>query len=444
MTAEARWTFEQALAWLLELRPSGIRLGLERVREALHRLGDPHRDLRAVTIAGTNGKGSTAAFLASIAQTAGHRVGLYTSPHLVDITERIRVGGLHILPSEFAAWAGRIRDVVEGADGEDPVPLTFFEALTVMALGYFAEREVDLVILEVGLGGRLDATAVVPPLVSVITPIGLDHQQFLGDSLEDICAEKAGIIQEGSTLVTNVARPLFRSVVGPRAYALRSPIRRARVDFRYRWLHRGFRYRGWLHRIGPVKLRIAGRHQAHNAALACAAAESLADHGFQFKAVHLAEGLLRARHPGRLDRHEPWVDASGRRWPAILLDGAHNPMGAESLAGEVENLLPERPRVLLFSARYDKDVAGIVAPLGPLVDAVVVTTLPDMPPPPLEPLSKLSRDHRVHLEVEPHLPAALEQARRLAAPEGGLLIAGSLYLLGDVIPLLPRHQPTAH
>jgi folylpolyglutamate synthase/dihydrofolate synthase len=301
-------------------------------------------------------------------------VGLYTSPHLVDVTERIRVGGTPILPAELARWAARLKVVVDGADGDAPVPLTYFEALTVLALCYFVEREVDLAVLEVGLGGRLDATSVVPPKVAVITPIGLDHQAFLGHSLEAICGEKAGIIKPGATVVTNVAKRLFRTVVGPRAFDLRSPIRRAHVDFQYRWLHDGFRYRGWLHRLGPVRLGLAGRYQAQNAALACAAAESLQAYGFRFRAPQIAEGLHRARHPGRLERRAPCRDQSGRQWPAMLLDGSHNPMGAAVLARELLRALPETPRTLLFTARYDKDAAGILRPLARHLDALVVTT----------------------------------------------------------------------
>jgi dihydrofolate synthase/folylpolyglutamate synthase len=440
---QAGWTAAQAHAWLVTLQPRGIQLGLERVEAALARLGSPHKRLVAVTIAGTNGKGSTAVFLSAIAHAAGYRVGLYTSPHLVDVTERIRVGGTPILPAELARWAARLKVVVDGADGDAPVPLTYFEALTVLALCYFVEREVDLAVLEVGLGGRLDATSVVPPKVAVITPIGLDHQAFLGHSLEAICGEKAGIIKPGATVVTNVAKRLFRTVVGPRAFDLRSPIRRAHVDFQYRWLHDGFRYRGWLHRLGPVRLGLAGRYQAQNAALACAAAESLQAYGFRFRAPQIAEGLHRARHPGRLERRAPCRDQSGRQWPAMLLDGSHNPMGAAVLARELLRALPETPRTLLFTARYDKDAAGILRPLARHLDALVVTTLPDQPPPPLAPLAALARQHGVHLEIEPHIPSALEEARRLATPAGGLLIAGSLYLLGEVMPLLPQAKRTA-
>lgn len=434
-------TLDAAYAWLRTLVPRGIQLGLERVEAALTRLGSPQRGMPAVTIAGTNGKGSTAAFLASMAHTAGYRVGLYTSPHLVSVTERIQVGGTPILPFELSDWAERVRAIVDGSDGESPVPLTFFEALTVMAIGYFAAREVDLAVLEVGLGGRLDATRAVPPLVSVLTPIGLDHQAYLGSTLEAICAEKAGILRRGGTVVSGVAPELFRAVVGPRAFDLRCPIRRSGVDFVHRWLHRGFRYRGWIHRAGPVRLGLRGLHQGDNAALACAAAESLCAHGFHFKPYHMAEGLQRARHPGRLERREPQVDADGRSWPAILLDGAHNPMGARALARHIPLFLSERPRVLLFGAREDKDHATMLDALLPHVDEVVLTATAETPLASPELLAALLHRRITRVTVEPSLPRALTHARACATPTGGLLVTGSLYLLGELIPLLPAPQP---
>ncbi len=329
--------------WLLNLQPSGIQLGLDRIRAALVRLGSPHERLAAVTIAGTNGKGSTAVFTSQIAHAAGYRVGLYTSPHLLDVTERIRIGNIPILPSDVVRLADRVRAVVDGRDGGPPIHLTYFEALTAIALLYFVEREVDLAVLEVGLGGRHDATAVVPPLVSILTTIGFDHEEHLGHDLESICREKAGIISKRSTVVTGVRPRLFKSVVGPRAFDLRCPIRRAGVDFVWQWLGSGFRYRGWIHRVGPIRLGLPGIHQGHNAALACAAIESLAAKGFAFKPVHMFEGLQRARHPGRLERREGRVDPLGRCWPAMLLDGAHNPPRDVAVGQAVERVSPGAP-----------------------------------------------------------------------------------------------------
>ena len=431
-----------AYHWLTSLKPLGIRLGLDRVQRALEALGSPHDRLRAVTIAGTNGKGSTAAFLASAVHQAGYRVGLYTSPHLVSVTERIRVGGTAILAHELARWAAEVRRVVEGGPGRAGIPLTFFEALTVMAIAYFAEREVDLAILEVGMGGRLDATAVVPPLVTVVTPIAMDHQAYLGDSLEAICSEKAGIMRPQVPLVTAETGALFRTVLGPRAYMLRAATRRVGVDFVYRWLPQGFRYRGWMHRLGPVRLGLRGVHQGLNASLACATAEVLCDNGFHLKAAAVAEGLQRARHPGRLDYREPRLDGRGRAWPALLLDGAHNVAAARVLAPQVPAFLEERPRVMLFAARDDKDAEAMLDELLPVVDEVILTTveggqigLPKL-------ARRLARSSEVPLTFEPDPGVALELARRHAGPDGGVLVTGSLYLVGDILPRIPApHMP---
>lgn len=425
---------ESAWQWLTSLSPRGIMLGLERVEAALHRLGDPHKALVAVTIAGTNGKGSTAAFLASILHTAGYRTGLYTSPHLVSVTERIRIGGHKILPSDFARWADIVRCAVEQPPA---IPLTLFETLTVMALGYFRERQVDVVVLEVGLGGRLDATNVVDAKVAVLTPVGLDHQDLLGPTKRDICREKVAILKPQATLVCQVTPTLWRDVVGPYAFAMRSPARRAGVDFVHSFHEDGFRFRGAQYRFGNVTLGLRGVHQGGNAALACAAAEALGTVGFHFSPLHLAEGLYRARHRGRLERLEP-VERGGET-PAILLDGAHNPMGARVLARHVDEFLPERPRVMLYGVNPDKDVGPMLKALAPLADAVVLTHSSARPVADFTPFeARARRATRAPVVAIADRLRALETALSLAGPTGGVLVTGSLYLLGDLIPHLPE------
>jgi len=418
-----------AWGWLTSLAPRGIQLGLERVHAALHRLGDPHKSLTAVTVAGTNGKGSTASFLASILHTAGYRTGLYTSPHLVSVTERIRIGGHTILPSDFAHWATVVRTAIEQ---HPAIPLTLFETLTVMALGYFHERQVDVVVLEVGLGGRLDATNAVDAKVAVLTPVGLDHQDLLGPTMLDICREKVAVAKAGATLISAVTPRLWREVVGPHCFANRVIARRAGVDFVHTFHEDGFRFRGPDHKVGSVTLGLRGVHQGLNAALACAAAESLGQHGFHITALHLAEGLYRARHRGRLERIEPGEH------PAFLIDGAHNPMGARVLGKHLEAFLPERPRVLLFGVNPDKEVAKVMKPLAPWADAIVLTQSQARPVADFAPfLRTASRLTRAPVMVVADNHRALEVATGLAGPEGGVCLTGSLYLIGDLLPLLP-------
>jgi len=436
MQSDAR-AFDAALEWLASLTARGIVLGLERVEAALARLGDPHDGMPAVTVAGTNGKGSTCAFLASIIHAAGYRVGLYTSPHLVSVTERIRIGGHTILPSDFARWVGVVRTAIEH---EPAIPLTQFEVLTVMALGYFRERQVDIAVLEVGLGGRLDATNVVPAKVAVLTPIGLDHQEILGNTKRLIAAEKVAILKPGGTLVCGIAPSLWRDVVGPYAFNLRASARRAGVDFVGSFEEDGFRYRGASHRLGAVTLGIRGVHQGLNASLACAAAEALGGMGFHLKAHHLAEGLYRARHRARLERIDAPTTLS---WPAMLIDGAHNPMGARVLARHVEAYLPERPRVMLYGVNPDKDVRAMLAVLTPKVDAVVLTQSTFKPVPDfaryVSLVQRIAKRNNMRTVVlaRPDTREALATATTIAGPEGGLLLTGSLYLIGDMLPLLP-------
>jgi dihydrofolate synthase / folylpolyglutamate synthase len=430
--------FRSSIDWLVQLKPHGIQLGLDRVEEVLSRLGNPQKSYRVVTVAGTNGKGSTAKFLGSILSTAGYRTGIYTSPHLVDIRERICLGSMMIGPEDLVKWVHRLQEVMSHPTD---IHLTFFEALTVIALGYFSERDVEVAVLEVGLGGRLDATAAAKADVAVITGIGLDHQDFLGDTLEAICGEKAGIITEGSTVVTNVQDNLFRSVIGPIAFEKRCPIRRLGVDFLYEWIEDlGFRYRGWINRLGPVILGLEGSHQGDNASLACAAAESLASMGFHFRPVDVAEGLLRARHPGRLERREAFTCDKGRMWPTFLLDGAHNPAAASVLVDHLDEHLPERPRVMLFGAKKGKNHLEMLSELGPHVDCVILTTAsegreftPDC--------IREARNLLPEVLFEPDLVRAIELATDMAHPRGGVLLTGSLYLVGDVMGYLPKAHP---
>jgi dihydrofolate synthase/folylpolyglutamate synthase len=433
-----------ARAWLDSLAPRGIQLGLGRVHAALARLGDPHRGLRAVTIAGTNGKGSTAAFVEAIARAAGLRTALYTSPHLVTVHERFRVDGHPIPERDFCRWADRVREAISGPD---PIPLTQFEALTVMAFGWFRERAVDLAVLEIGLGGRLDAVNAADPLVAVLTSVARDHEAILGPTLADIAREKVAIARPDRPLITGVSGPLWRRVVGPHAFEIRAHPRRLGVDFVHTCIEDddGFRYRGWRHTVGPVRLSLLGTHQRSNAALACAAIEALIDTGaFPIRAHHIAEGLQRAVHRGRMERIPASIGADGRPWPHLLLDGAHNPAGARALAPQIAAVLPEGPKVLLFGVNPEKKVLTMLRALAPAVQAIVLTC------PSARPGAELGRfGRRIAVAgrpvlVEPTPIAALEEARNLAVRRGAsLVIAGSLYLLGDLIPWLPGPDGTA-
>ena len=434
--------------WLETLAPRGIQLGLERVRAALERLGSPHACLPCIVVAGTNGKGSTAAFIEAILRASGRRTALYTSPHLVSIHERFRIDGHAIDDAELWRQVAAVRAAIETPD--DPIPLTHFEVLTVVAFRWFVAMAVDIAVLEIGLGGRLDAVNVASPLVSVLTSVSYDHQNVLGHRLVDIAREKIAVARADRPLVTAVPPFLWRRVVGPYCRDLRAHPRRLGVDF----VHESpeddedaFRYRGWHHRVGPLRLALRGAHQHENAALACAAVESLIDAtGWAIRAHHFAEGLMRAVHRGRLEFLAPSIGADGRPWPAILMDGAHNIGGVRALAPQIPRQLPQGPVVLLFGVNPDKRPVAMARALEPQVDAIVLTSPSARPGADLARVaSRLPRQGKP-IFVEPRPLAALEEARALAIARGAsLCIAGSLYLLGDLIPWLPgpNGQPAA-
>ena len=403
-----------SIALLSDLEQFGTRLGLAGVRSLLSRLGHPERRLDVVLVAGTNGKGSTAALLSSVASAAGYRTGLYTSPHLESVRERIRVDGVAIDRDRLQGVLAAVLDAAEGSS-------TYFEVLTAAALVEFAEREVELAVLEVGLGGRLDATNVCDPVLSLITEIGLDHQEHLGSSTAEIAAEKAGVLRADVPGLARVSDPEARASLERRARELGTEMRF--VDESARSLGResvelelGCRYR--------LQSSLVGRHQLGNVALAVAAAESLGDLGWsKIDRVAIERGVSGSRWPGRLE----WVEAGSGR---VLLDGAHNPDAAEALASHLREFVGDY--TLVFGALGDKDVEGMLAPLARSAAQVVLTRVRS--PRAVEPV-----------ELEVLVPGAAEVVARpidavLRALESALpvVVCGSLYLVGEVRSELRR------
>lgn len=398
-------TYEDALAELYALTPRGIEPGLERVREALRRAGDPQRALRVVHVAGTNGKGSVSAMVATGLAAAGQRVALYTSPHLASLTERMRVlGGEAVEQDDVARTWASLHEALFGAGAPR---VTFFEALTVLALALFREREVELAVLEVGLGGRLDATNVIErPLACAITRIGLDHQYLLGDDLAAIATEKAGILRAGVPAVIGPQRPEAEVVLEEIAQRVGAPI----VP---------------LAPLGELHPRLRGAHQQENARIAATVLSVLGERGVP---TDVRAALEDVEWPGRLERVG-----------AFLLDAAHNEDGAASLAAFLASE-PRRRRVLLFGAMADKDWRAMLATLRPHVDALVFAA---------PPLSRAERPENLAAAFggEPALSVerAIERARELAG-DGEVIVAGSIYLMGEVrarLLGLPRDPPIA-
>jgi dihydrofolate synthase / folylpolyglutamate synthase len=389
--------------YLDALQPLAMRFGLERMHRALAALGRPDRDLRVLHVGGTNGKGSTCAMAAAALEAAGHRVGLYTSPHLSRFHERIRVGGQAISDGDLSARVEEIRRACPwhegGADGDR---LTYFEFATLAGLLHFARERVDVAVVEVGLGGRFDATTAVTPLVTVVTRVGMDHMQLLGDRLEDIAREKAGIFKAGVPAVVAHAQP-------PEALAaLREEAARRGAPFHVAPA-------SW---DGPVALR--GPHQLGNAALAAAALRLLDGAGVPVPGPCIAEGIARARWPGRLE------ELGG-----VVLDGAHNPDGAAALAAALRALYPGRPVELVFGVLADKDHAGMMAALAGSARRVHLVA-PDSPRA-RDPGSYRELARRSFPEVHQHrdLAEALACARGAAGDGALVCVAGSLYLVGE-------------
>jgi dihydrofolate synthase/folylpolyglutamate synthase len=395
--------------YLATLQPLAMRFGLERMERALDALGHPERRAPVLLVGGTNGKGSTCAMAAAALGAAGHRVGLYTSPHLVRFNERIAVGGREIDDLALAARVAEVRRVCPWHDGGAAEErLTYFEFATLVALSHFARERVGVAVLEVGLGGRFDATNAVQPAVTAIARIALDHTELLGDTLAAIAREKAGIFREGVAAVSHGEQP-------PEALAaLREEAARREAPFHVA-------AQAWTGSLG-----LAGPHQRGNAALAAAALARLAEAGVPVPPSAIAEGLAAARWPGRLE-------ALG----GVLLDGAHNPDGAAALAAALRALHPGRPVELVFGVLGDKDGEGMLAALAPAVRRLHLVRPPSPRARSVESTAALAA--ALGIVADAHggdLAGAIACARAAAGTEGIPVVAGSLYLVGAARALL--------
>lgn len=421
---------------------------LDHMRVLLGAMHHPERKFPSVLIAGTNGKGSTAATLASILRASGVKTGMYTSPHLLRINERIRIDGRNIGDDDFAALHSDVDRIAEGLVGKRELPWhpSFFEMMTAIAFAYFARERVDIAVLEVGMGGRLDATNVVEPLVSVITDISLDHQKFLGNTVGEIAREKAGIIRPGGVVVTLPQQPEANDVIGNRILELDAvgvsavkyvpPVSPASPEYQAPSTEGKSppTYRYPLEVMGTqisVDSPLVGRHQLRNIALAIAAAEELGKKGIAGVAPRSIEaGIRETKWPGRFQ----WVAREG--WPEIVLDVAHNPAGAWALRSALSERFDDRPLIFVFAALRDKAISEMTEILFPLALRVFATR-PDNPraASPEEVRSAAQRTG-TEIEVEPEVGMAIERARAAAMPGGVVVVTGSIYLVGEAMRYL--------
>jgi dihydrofolate synthase/folylpolyglutamate synthase len=407
--------YEETLAYLyaLEVR-SGWDLRLERMRAVLARRGHPERAWPALHVAGTNGKGSTAAMLEAVLRAAGHRTGLYTSPHLVDFTERIRIDGRTIPRETVVALVAELRAELVAAG----VDLTHFELATLLAFEWFRRVGIDVGVIEVGLGGRLDATNVVRPIATAITSIARDHEEYLGREIGAIAAEKAGIVKPGVPLVVGRLAPEADGVIAdvatrvgaPREVAV--PLEEA-PDGTLAFRRGGLVWNG-------LRLGLPGGFQRDNAAVALTVLARVADR-FPCAPDAVRRGLAGVRWPGRL--------AVVAERPRTVLDGAHNPAGAATLAQELPAVVGDRPVVLVFAVMADKDWRAILAPLLPRVARVVVTRVGRRGLATGALVDALAPRLPVEAVEDPH--AAVARGRALAGSDGAVLVAGSLFLVGE-------------
>jgi dihydrofolate synthase/folylpolyglutamate synthase len=435
---------------------------LAHMRALCAALGNPQQQFPSVLIAGTNGKGSTAATLASILTAAGYRTGLYTSPHLIRVKERMQLSSNGVLEPIRDEDFARLYTVVDTtceelvAEGRLPQLPSFFERLTAIAFLYFAEAA-RIVVLEVGLGGRLDATNVVEPLISIVTDIALDHQEYLGDTIAEIAREKCGILRERGTLVTLPQHPEANQAIGEVATALNVRAINAAV-----YLPPAVRNgataesslppnRYTLNLEDPIEAGLLqvdsplpGAHQQRNLALAIAAALELRnEHSYNITNAALEQGIRATAWPGRLE----WIA------PNLLLDVAHNPAGAWTLRGALSTLLPEQPRTLIFSCLRDKNLTEMSRILFPLFDSsadgdplrrhdhIILAPIANPRAASVEDLLAAAHALGVPAHASPHLAAALAQARRITPPAGLIVATGSVYLVGEIRELaLATHE----
>lgn len=410
---------ERELRYLYSLESRGWVFGLQNISQLLDLLGNPHLRLKAVHVAGTNGKGSVCAMLHSVLSRR-YRVGLYTSPHLHRLNERIKIQG-EITDEELVASIRFLRGKVEEAGR--PETFTFFDFTTALAFYYFAQKEVDLAIVEVGLGGRLDSTNVIRPLVAVITNIGHDHMDILGPTLEEVAREKAGILKEGAPLVCGERKEGPLQVILDTAREKGTEVYLIGRDFYYHWEKDLLSFRGRKWDLRGLRVGLLGRHQGENAALALATLELLEGLGFGVSQEEIRKGLEEVRWPARMELF-PGP-------PRVLLDGAHNPEGMEVLR-ESLSLIPHRHLYLLIGVMADKDWKGMLERILPLCQAVFAFKPENPRALPPERILQEARSRGVEAHEAEGAEEAVRMALARASGEDLVLCCGSLYAVAEV------------
>ena len=413
-------SYEDAIRYLYSLQKYGIKFGLSKTENIMAAVDNPHVGRSYIHIAGTNGKGSIAAFLSSVLKEAGYKVGVYTSPHLVRFTERFRINGQEIAREEVVELVNLLKkNIVE----EEPP--TFFEFTTAMALKYFARKDTDISIMEVGMGGRLDATNIISPLVTIISNIAMEHQFFLGNTLLEIAGEKAGIIKPCVPLVTGVTQKKVVDLLKGKCAELGAPVVRIGEHVRYRYNGHGLAYWGRNWTLKGLRLGLLGRFQGRNAAIALAALEELSDLGFSFSHSAIESGLAHASWPGRMHI----LEGS----PPVLLDGAHNPKAMQTLADTIRKELNYRRLIVVVGVMEDKDIRNIVKQIVPFADHVIYTRPKYSRAASPEVLFEVGTPFHKAGRVIGSLEQAIDTAKTMAGANDLVVVCGSLFTVGEAL-----------
>lgn len=413
-------TYKQTLKYLFGLQKYGVKFGLSKTSNLMKAMGNPHRGKKYIHIGGTNGKGSVAAMVESVLIRSGLKVGFYSSPHLVRFTERFRINRKEISKKRVIELTKEIRSIINPDH-----PPTYFEVTTAMAFAYFARENVDIAILEVGMGGRLDATNIIRPLVSAITNISLEHQFFLGSTLLEIAEEKAGIIKKGVNTITAATQPrvtrLFRDICAERG----APFYRVGKDIGYRRTQKGFNYYGINKKIKDICPTLKGEFQNRNSTLAIGILELLEKKGYKFSGEDIKTGIEETTWPGRIQ-----VLSES---PLIVVDGAHNPEAAGVLTKTVKNNFKYNRLILVLGVMADKDINSIIDGLTSLANYIICSSPVYFRSASPEDLHRVVSKQGKRTEIKKTLPEAINRAKKIAGKKDMILITGSLFTVGEAL-----------
>lgn len=415
-------SYQETLAYLFSLERLGMVFGLESITRLLQLVDDPHKRLQTIHVGGTNGKGSVCAFISSVLQKGGYKVGLYTSPHLVSFTERIQINGKEIAWDEVA----RLTELLRSRGEEEGVPqqFSFFDFTTALAFYYLALQQVDVAVIEVGLGGRLDSTNVLLPLITVITNVTREHADILGNTVQEIAREKAGIVKPGVPVISGVTQPEVIPIIEEECGKKGAPLRLVSRDFSAERIEpKTMDFHGQRCQWQKVRVKLSGSHQLYNAALALSALEVLREQGWNVTEKSIYAGLAEANCPGRLELMQ---DA-----PGVLLDGAHNPAAARALRRALQEEFEYRRLFMLVGILEDKDAQTMLAELAPMADSLVAVK-PDtsraMAP---NRIAEIARRYCEEIQIIEDVAKALEQVLKSAQKDDLILATGSLYTVGE-------------